>query len=408
MLLGIERINYYTPRFSMDALELAGARGQDVEATRRQVMVEERSVLPPFEDSVTMAVNAAKRMLGPDDAKDIELLVVGSESEVDFSKPIATWVHRYCGLPANCRSFDTKHACYSGTAAFKTAASWIAARLRPGKKALVINTDLSRTHGTRTGLDYLGGACAVAMLVSEVPEVLAFDPARAGYWTQEIYDTYRPTAREEMAEVQLSLYSYLDALDGSYDHFVQVSGEVDFVNRFKRQIYHSPFPGMTLEAHKALLNRAGIYGKKDIRESFDRKVAQGLCLGKRIGTVYGGSNFLSLMSLLHSATDLEPGDMISLFAYGSGCQGEFYEGQVGTGAPGNVKALQLDRHLDEREALALEDYERFETMRESLIECRDYVPQTDLVEGSYERLYEGRGLLVLKNVKNFLRAYGWS
>src|SRR5262249_38813237 len=152
----------------------------------RQIMAEERSVVPPVEDAVTLAVNAAERLLTDADRKDIELLIVASESAVDFSKATSNWVHRFCRLPSNCRNFDIKHPCYSATGAFKMAASWVATQARPGKKALLISTDLTRADLLNSGFDFIGGGCAVAMLISRDPQVLDVDLDRAGYWTYEI------------------------------------------------------------------------------------------------------------------------------------------------------------------------------------------------------------------------------
>jgi len=135
--VGIEKINLYGGRFCTDAIELAKAQGRDLDHVFNQVMVKTRSVFPAYEDTVTLAVNAAKRLLSPDDAQDVELLIVATESGVDFGKPVSTWVHRYCNLPTHCRTFEMKHACYGATAAVKTAAMWVKAGLSPGKKALV-------------------------------------------------------------------------------------------------------------------------------------------------------------------------------------------------------------------------------------------------------------------------------
>jgi hydroxymethylglutaryl-CoA synthase len=198
VVVGIEKINLYGGRFFVDSLELAEANGKDT----RQVMIEQRSVTPPFEDPITLAVNAGRRLLDGTDPTDIELLMVGSESAVDFSKATSTWVQRFCGLPANCRTFDVKLACYGATGAVKMAASWVASQARPGKKALVISTDFTRADTVKSGLDFIGGGCAAAMLISDDPQVLEIDLARAGYWTDEISDTHRPTSMHEIVHTE--------------------------------------------------------------------------------------------------------------------------------------------------------------------------------------------------------------
>jgi 3-hydroxy-3-methylglutaryl CoA synthase len=165
---------------------------------------------------------------------------------------------------------------------------------------------------------------------------------------------------------------------------------------------------MTLQAHKVMLNRAGIEQKAVVLKNFQDKVEESLCLARRMGTAYGASNFVCLAGLLHAAKNLRPKDRISIFAYGSGCQGEFYEGTIGSGAPDNVKALAIDRHLDERERLSVDQYRKVESTRQDLIDCPTFEPETGELNEAYTRLYEGQKLLVLKKVRDYERHYDWS
>lgn len=405
MPVGIEKLDMYVGKLMVDALDLAEARGRDRASTLAQVMMESRSVTPVWEDAVTLAVNAAKRLLAGEEMADIELLIVGTESAVDFAKPISTWVHRFCGLPSSCRSFEVKHACYGGTAALKMAASWVASAARPGKKALVVSSDLTR-RSTRDHFDFVGGGCAVAMLVSAQPDILEIDLSRTGYWTSEIYDAWRPTFRLETVDNEISLFSYLDALEGAFENYQQAAPG-DYRNDFKRHIYHAPFPGMTLHAHRTLLGGLGA-DRSAIQESFDRKVAGGISIGKRIGTAYGSSTFISLMSLLQPGSDLEQGDRVSIFSYGSGCQGEFYDGVIGPRAGERMAKLDIDSMLEERWPLTVEEYERVECVRGEQFDKPDSSVNHATVPGAYEQLYRGRNLLVLDRVEDHRRMYAWS
>ena len=407
MTVGIEKINLYAGRLYLDIADLAEARGSDPQYISAHLMCEKRSVYAVWEDAVTLAVNAAKKLLSPEDIEDIELLVVGTESAVDFGKPVSTWVHRFCNLSPNCRNFEVKHACYSGTGGLKMAASWVAAGIRPGKKALVINTDFSRNF-TGTEHEPIGGGCAVAMIVSANPQILEIELDKAGYWTSEIPDSFRPTAKTEIMNGETSLYSYLDALEGAYAHYEQIAGEVDYGAEFKKHIYHAPFPGMTFMAHRAMVKRFKPASKAEVKSSFQEKVSESLHFAKQIGSCYGGSNFVCLLGLLHSATDIKAGDKISLFAYGSGCQGEFYSGTIGSAAIERVRSLDLDRHLSDRLRLSVEEYEANESAREKYIDCPNWEPDRDLPNGAYDKLYDGQGLLVLKQVENYHRKYEWS
>jgi hydroxymethylglutaryl-CoA synthase len=399
----------YAGWFSTDAIELAARRGKDRQYVANEIMVGSRSVIPTYEDPVTLAVNAARGLLTPATSRDIDLLIVATESALDFGKPISTWVHRFCKLPENCRNFEVKHACYGATAALKMALAWVRSNGENGstKRALIISTDLTRPR-LADNLDFIGGGSAIAMLVSANPQILEIDCHHAGYWSCEIADTFRPTARDEIADNQSSVYSYLDALEGALDHFETTIGTPVDEHLFKKHIYHAPFPGMTLQAHRCLLGRCGMTDAATVRQDFNAKVLQGLHVAKCIGTSYGASNFISLLSLLHCASDLAPGDRISLFAYGSGCQAEFYSGRIGETASERTRALDLDGYLACRRSLSVAEFEQNEEARWASIERRDYVPDRDEFGGAYDRFYRDKGLLVLNRVKDFRREYEWS
>lgn len=406
-MTGIEDINLYGGRLSLSIFELAEARGKTPDYVRTNLMCDTRSLFPAWEDAVTQSVNAARPLVDRTGVAEIDLLIVATESSVDFGKPVSTWVHRYCGLKENCRSFEMKHACYGGTAALKMASAWVR---QNGGRALVVSADTSRVH-LGDQMEYICGGCAVAMIVSDTADILAFDPGRAGYWTTEIADTFRPTSREEIGNDQLSLYAYLDALEGSFNHYETRYGPLDYQEEFARHIYHAPFPAMTWQAHRRLLARCEM-DKNQKRSDFERKVAPGLRFSRRIGTSYGASNFVCLLGLLagpeaSADTDLSGGEPVSLFAYGSGCQGEFYGGQIGNEARDKVRRLDIPGHLDARTPLTMDQYEALEREREKVIEVRE----ADLSPSSrplFEEAYRGEGLLILEAIEDFKRSYTWS
>ncbi|MFP4442540.1 MAG: hydroxymethylglutaryl-CoA synthase, partial [Spirochaetia bacterium] len=86
--VGIEKINLYGSSLYLDQRDLAVARGQEPEKVVSDFLIESRSVSPPWEDTVTMGANAALPMLSKQDLEDIGLLVVGTESSLDFGKPV--------------------------------------------------------------------------------------------------------------------------------------------------------------------------------------------------------------------------------------------------------------------------------------------------------------------------------
>ena len=144
--VGIEAINLYGGSAFVDVMELARYRQHDT-ARADNLLMKQKSVALPYEDPVSFAINAAKPLIDQlsDAEKDrIELLITCTESGIDFGKSMSTYVHQYLGLYRNCRLFELKQACYSGTAGLQMAANFILSQVSPGAKALVIATDISR------------------------------------------------------------------------------------------------------------------------------------------------------------------------------------------------------------------------------------------------------------------------
>jgi hydroxymethylglutaryl-CoA synthase len=406
--IGIEKINIYGSSLILDQKKLAEARGMDPQKVVADFLIDTRSLNPLYEDTVTMGANAAHPMLEDVDRKAIGMLVVGTESSVDFGKPISTNIHSALGLASNVRNFETKHACYSGVAALDTALNWIASGLNRGRKALVISTDFSRMHLNAKEEFVLGGVAA-AVLVSDSPRVVEYELTKRGTWTGDTYDTFRPSARHEVGNNEVSLYTYLDALEGSYKDYVDGNGEaVDFDAYFSQNCYHTPFPGMAFQAHRTLLNQARPRTKPEIRESFTGKVEPSLFYARRVGSTYGASNFLGICGVAMKAQGVKAGDRIGFFSYGSGAIGEFYSGKLCAEAREVVAGMGIDEKLDARREVSVAEYETIEKMREEAIEQPCFTPDFSLPAGWYDQHYRGRKLLVLREVKDFYRTYEWS
>jgi len=406
--VGIEKINIYGSSLCLSQTLLAEARDRDPERVLNDFHIETRSLNPPYEDTVTMGANAAKAMLTEEDIAQIGMIIVGTEGSVDFGKPISTNIHEALGLPANVRSYETKHACYSGVAALDAAVNWIAADLNRGKKALVIAADFSRKHFNKDHEFVLGGSAA-AILVSDTPKVIEFELEKKGSWSTNVYDTFRPSAHAEMGNNEVSLYSYQDAVEGAYQNYLDNLGEeIDFDKYFTNNIYHMPFPGMAFLGHRVVCKMSGMRKKSEITAHFNDKVLPSLRYAKRVGSTYGASNFVGLCGVIKSNDQLKAGDRIGFFSYGSGCMGEFYSGIVLPEARAWIDSMNIDKALDARKEVTVAEYEAIENQRESYIENPDFIPDFSIADNWYEKHYAGKGLLVLKEVKDYYRTYEWS
>jgi hydroxymethylglutaryl-CoA synthase len=400
--VGIEKLRVYPCSMALDMDRLCAARGHDLADIRDTMMIDQRSVNPPYEDPVTMAVNAAKPMLTDADRRSVELLIVATESGVDQEKPISTWVHRYLDLPPNCRNFEVKHACYGGTAGLTMAAAFLASG---SGKALVITTDQSRMHLGKP-YEFVMGAGAAAMLVSGQPRLLELEPGAAGYFTNEVSDLTRPTSRVETGNSETSLLSYLDGLEGAYEHYVERVGKVDFDSYFTKVVYHAPFGGITFLAHKELLRRDAPRTNREAWQHFADRSLPALRHLRRMGGTYSSSTFVGMLGLVDAADDLTAGDRVGIYSYGSGSCAEFYSVLMGPQAREVAAEADLGGLLDDRYPLSVPEYEAVERERTSRIDEGDY--ETSRSGDWYDRHYRGRGYLVFQGMREHYRQYGWS
>jgi len=406
--VGIEKLRVYPGSLVLPMPALCAARGHDAANIRDTMMIDERSLNVPWEDPVTMAVNAAAPMLGAADRGRIGLIIVASESGVDQEKPISTWVQRYAGLPSTARNIEVKHACYGATAALQLAASWVAAGAGEGQAALVINTDESRMH-LGAPWEFVLGAGATAILVSGNPRLLEIELGVSGVHTHEVSDLTRPTSQVETGNSETSLLSYLDALEGALDDFQRGHPEaVDLEIFFQRNIYHLPFGGMGYRAHKALLRRSGITGKAESWEHFSRRTLPSLSYVRRMGGTYGSSTFIALMGLIAGDDALRPGDRIGVFSYGSGSCAELWSGRLGAEAKAAVAEAGLPALLDARRMVSVAEYEAVEKARAAAIDKGDFATGLEAPAGWYQQYYKDKGLLIFKGMQEYYRQYAWS
>lgn len=410
MPVGIEAINAYVGRACLGVRQLFDTRGLDL---RRfdNLLMERKSVNLPCEDSVTNAVNAARPLiaaLSESDRAGIELVVVGTESGLDFGKPISTYVHDLLGLGRRCRSFEVKHACYGGTAALQTAAGIIGTSPDPNARALVIAADSASVAARNTYWEPSQGAGAVAMIVSRTPWILDLDLGANGFHSFEVMDTLRPRPDLEAGDSDLSLLSYMSCLEESFGAYRDRVPATDLMTSFEHLVLHTPFAGMVKGAHRRLLRRYAGSSPDLIRADFDRRVADSLGHCQQVGNVYSAALYLALCSLIERS-EQSRARRIGLFSYGSGCASEFYSGVVGAEAKSRLAAQGIPAAIADRYPLSMPEYEvisdlslrRMAGVQDEVFDVEDY-------QTVYKERFDGQGYLVLDRIVNFHRAYRWS
>jgi hydroxymethylglutaryl-CoA synthase len=375
MNVGIDGIGIAVPPTYLNLTELADARGVAREKFTDGLGTLRMAVPLPDEDTVTLAVRAGQAALAASEThpSEIGLCIVGTETAVDHSKPVSSFVQGLLGLGRGCRVFETKHACYGGTAGLQTALDWIRAGSADGKKALVICSDIAR-YGLRTAGEPTQGAGAVALVVAESPALVAMDPGLVGTDAHDVFDFWRPLySKDAFVDGHYSVTCYLDALRGAYGAYrdkarargVVVPAGGPFSDAFAALAYHVPYGKMARKAHRALRE---FDGDADPDASFDRLVASSLRLPNEVGNIYTGSLYLALASMLATSGADLGGRRVGLFSYGSGCCAEFFSGVVEPAAQARVRALDLPGMLAARRALSLGEYEQAMGARDGLDE----------------------------------------
>jgi 3-hydroxy-3-methylglutaryl CoA synthase len=355
MQFGIDSLNIYAGPLSVSYADIAAARGIS-EKELRATQFRRRSVVPPCEDPVTLAVNAARPILAEHDPSSIGLLIVATETGLDFGKPMSTYVHRHLGLGAHCRNFEVKHACFAGTAALMSALSFVQSESSE-TKALVIMTDIARAHFTDLA-ELTGGAGAVALVVSANPRLMIVEP-RSGRATQEVFDVARPTPTGEVHDGVLSLYAYLDLFEIAWGQYRGLHDDAVFNRHLRYMAYHTPLVSLTQRAHRLGLESAG----DDISDaaaaaSFEDMVQPSLRYNLQLGNIYSGSLYAALASLL-TEIDVPAGSRVGCFSYGSGSCAEFFSGLVCGGAQERLRRQEIATRLEKRTLIDVPRYEQF-------------------------------------------------
>ena len=410
MDVGIEAINFYGGPACIKVRDIFEARKLDL-GRFNNLLVDKKSVGIPCEDPVTNGVNAAKPIIDklPESEKDrIELVITASESGLDFGKSLSTYIHDCLGLSRNCRLFEVKQACYGGTAALQMASSYVASQVSPGAKALVVATDVARAAAKNTYAEPSQAVGAIAMLVSDKPEIMELDLGANGCYGYEVMDTCRPLPDIETGDPDLSLLSYLDCLDNSFKAYEQKVEDVDFMHTFDYLAFHTPFPGMVKGGHRKIMRDLARIDPEQIEVDFQRRVAPSLAYCKLVGNVYSATLYLALCGLIDYA-ELNEFNRVGLFSYGSGCSSEFYSGILSQHSQKALSEMMIKEKLAGRYELNMDEYDGILDLNmEWMFGVKDKEVDRSGFAGIYEHFFENRGYLVLQRVKNYHREYAWS
>ena len=382
--VGIEKIGLYIPKYYVDLVALAEKRGVDPNKWTIGIGQEKMSVIEEGEDIVTMAANAANKILTEEDKKAISQVVFATESSIDFSKSAASQVHRLLSINKFAKSYEVKQACYSATAALLNAYNHV--KLNPKEKVLILSSDIA-SYGAKSGGEVTQGAGAIAILVSNSPEVFELS-GKSLALTYDCYDFWRPSYREyPLVDGKLSTDTYINMFKENLEGFMEkYKDSEDSLQAF---LFHLPFTKM---GKKAL-----IASKEDLGERYGKQIDQWLekyedstRLTRQVGNLYTGSLYLALISQMIYG-DLEAGQQIGLFSYGSGAVSEIFTGYLSENYRDHIDVDDIEKSLNEREKMSLGYYDE-EYFKPKYIENQDReISLREDIEGFYlEKIEDGK------------------
>lgn len=355
---GIASLGLALPALALRVETLAELRGVDPNKFDSGLGCREIALCDQREDAATLAVKAARRALDRWDGRtsDLGLLVVGTETAKDMSRPLSAFVADELGLRGSIRSFEAKHACYGGTVALRHAVEWRASGASRGKAALVIASDVALYAPEDPGEPTQGGG-AVAMVI-ERPIHADVELVSHAY-SDPAFDFYRPVGQPyPLVDGKLSLDCYLRATEACWSSFVADEGEAA-IDALAAACFHVPFPKMV---QKAVARLGAHLGWSDARTSafFESKVVPTMHWNRSVGNAYTASLWISVVHALASAS---PGDRIGAFSYGSGFGSELLMLRAGATAGSALLREDVEADLAARRFLSADEYQALRLLR---------------------------------------------
>jgi len=208
--VGIDAIEIRTGNLRLDLPNtFAPQKGEDPEKYTKGLGLMGSSFPDSYEDIVTMAANAAYRLmdrkgLEPDDIGRID---VATESAFDNSKPVSTYVagcleQVYDEDFHHANKGERKFACIAGTQSLDDAYNWIRAGRNRGRAAIVIATDTALYARDDPG-EATQGAGAVAMLIDEDPDLVSLSLEQGYGWpTRPTFSSRTSSSRASTASAR--------------------------------------------------------------------------------------------------------------------------------------------------------------------------------------------------------------
>jgi hydroxymethylglutaryl-CoA synthase len=298
--VGITGYGVYIPRYRIKVEEIARVWAADASQIKRSLLLEEKSVPAPDEDTATIAVEAARNALARASIspREIGAIYVGSESHPYAVKPTATIVAEAIEATPNLTAADWEFACKAGTAAMQACIGLVKSGLI--KYGMAIGSDTAQ-GAPGDALEYTAAAGGAAYIVGPSDEsalavfegTFSFTTDTPDFWRRNM----RPYPRHAGRFTGRPAYfkHVLSAAHGLLRSLKLTPQD------FTYAVFHQPNGKFPLQAAEEL--------------GFDKKQVMPGLLVPKLGNTYSGASMLGLAAVLDQA---KPGERILVVSFGSG------------------------------------------------------------------------------------------
>jgi hydroxymethylglutaryl-CoA synthase len=351
--VGISAIGLSIPKYALPLGELAKLRSVSPEKYLDGLGCQYMALCAPEENVITLAITAAKRALShwQGSLDQIGLVVVATETACDMSRPLSSWVMEAIGLGGQIRSYEVKHACYSGTVAIRQAIEWKLSGNSKGKAALVICADVALYAPEHSG-EPTQGAGAIAFIIDK--PTIASIATESFYWSEPQFDFWRPVGNK-YPEVngRLSLTCYINAVLQCFSQIGAPENLAASLQEFKLLCFHVPFPKMVFSAVKRLGEACG-WSSEQVASWYEKNIFSTMQWNQKIGNNYTASLWFAVANAL---TKTKTKEQIAAFSYGSGCGSELLKIQCNTNQANAPWVRELEQDFETRELIDASIYQ---------------------------------------------------
>ena len=297
-MAGIVGYGVYIPSYRIKVEEIAKVWGDNAQAVSRGLVVNEKSVPAPDEDTATISVEAARNSLkrAGIDPQKIGAVYVGSESHPYAVKPTATIVAEAVEASPDLSAADLEFACKAGTAGMQICMGLVdAGNVEYG---LAVGADTAQ-GAPSDALEYTASAGGAAYIIGKENTIADFEGTYS--FTTDTPDFYRregkPYPRHGGRFTGEPAY-FKHVLAGAKGMMEKMGTEA---SDYDHAVFHQPNGKFYIRAAKKL--------------GFTEEQYKTGLLTPVIGNTYSGATPLGLAAILDIA---QPGERIFAVSYGSG------------------------------------------------------------------------------------------